>query len=131
MPYGDELSSSGTLGTERRYTGQRFDGGSGLYFYNARYYDANIGRFISADTIIPAMANPQAWNRYSYVANNSLRYTDESGHCFVLCAIGIAAGVGALVGSVSYGVQVAVDSEKTFRWGDWLKPRYLEQWPVG
>ena len=79
LPYGDERSSSGALGTERQFTGQRFDGGSGLYFYNARYYDPKIGRFISADTIIPAMANPQAWNRYAYVLNNPLRYTDPTG----------------------------------------------------
>ena len=81
LPYGDERSSSGTLGTERQFTGQRFDGGSGLYFYNARYYDANIGRFISADTIVPGLGNPQAWNRYSYVLNNPLRYTDVTGNC--------------------------------------------------
>ena len=79
LPYGDEQSSSGTLGTERRFTGQRFDGGSGLYFYNARYYDAQIGRFISADTIIPNPTNPQDFNRYTYVRNNPLRYTDPTG----------------------------------------------------
>ncbi|MDA1097154.1 MAG: RHS repeat-associated core domain-containing protein, partial [Chloroflexi bacterium] len=53
---------------------------SGLYFYNARYYDSGLGRFISADTVVPGIGNPQAWNRYSYVLNNPLRYTDPSGH---------------------------------------------------
>jgi hypothetical protein len=39
-----------------------------------------LARFISADTIVPDPANPQALNRYAYVLNNPLRYTDPSGH---------------------------------------------------
>ena len=46
----------------------------------ARWYDAQIGRWISADTIIPGFTNPQNLNRYSYVTNNALRYVDPSGH---------------------------------------------------
>ncbi|MFP4345125.1 MAG: RHS repeat-associated core domain-containing protein, partial [Anaerolineales bacterium] len=47
---------------------------------NARYYDPALGRFISADTIVPDPANPQSLNRYAYVYNNPLKYTDPSGH---------------------------------------------------
>ena len=54
--------------------------GTGLYYYNARYYDAGIGKFISADTMIQNTANPQFFNRYSYVTNNPLKYTDPSGY---------------------------------------------------
>ena len=61
------------------FTGQRFDQ-TGLYFYNARYYDATIGRFISPDSIVPDPLNPQSLNRYSYCLNNPLRYVDPSGH---------------------------------------------------
>ncbi|HSW57842.1 MAG TPA: RHS repeat-associated core domain-containing protein, partial [Dehalococcoidales bacterium] len=50
------------------------------YTYNARYYDPQIGRFISADTIVQSPANPQSFNRYSYCLNNPLKYTDPSGH---------------------------------------------------
>jgi len=32
---------------------------------NARYYDPTIARFISPDTIVPGIADPQAWNRYA------------------------------------------------------------------
>jgi hypothetical protein len=39
-----------------------------------------LGRFLSPDTIIPGAANPQAFNRYSYVLNNPLKYTDPTGH---------------------------------------------------
>jgi hypothetical protein len=39
-----------------------------------------MGRFISADTIVPNFANPQSLNRYSYCLNNPLKYIDPSGH---------------------------------------------------
>ncbi len=68
------------LQTAKRYTGQRFDDAIGLYYYNARYYDPALGRFAQADTIVPEPGNPQSLNRYSYVLNNALRYTDPSGY---------------------------------------------------
>ncbi len=54
-------------------------------YYNARYYDTTLGRFISADTMVPSAGDPQSLNRYSYVLNNPVRYTDPSGHC-PICA---------------------------------------------
>ncbi len=47
----------------------------------ARWYDPQLARWISADTIVPQASNPQGLNRYSYVYNNALRYIDPSGHC--------------------------------------------------
>jgi len=76
-PYGS--TRSGSVPTDKKFTGQRLDD-TGLYYYGARYYDASIGRFISADTIISNPFNPQAYNRYSYCLNNPLKYTDASGH---------------------------------------------------
>lgn len=50
-------------------------------FYNARWYDPQLGRFAQADTIIPLQTQgTQAWDRYAYVNNNPLKYTDPSGH---------------------------------------------------
>jgi RHS repeat-associated protein len=42
-----------------------------------------INHFVSADTVVPGYTNPQNLNRYSYVGNNPLRYTDPSGHMLV------------------------------------------------
>jgi RHS repeat-associated protein len=139
-----KVRSGGVSQTTMNYTGQKLDG-TGLLFYNARYYDPNIAKFVSADTIVPGTAgasggsaatlgydsnvalrpltvgfhetqfvsalneenrftqemgfyfqlgdkdkekakyqwgapNPQALNRYSYVLNNPIKYTDPTGH---------------------------------------------------
>ncbi len=70
-----------TVPTDFGFTGQRRDVSSGLMYYGARYYDAGLGRFVSADTIVPDIKSPQALNRYSYVFNNPIKYSDPTGHC--------------------------------------------------
>ncbi|MGB9873197.1 MAG: RHS repeat-associated core domain-containing protein, partial [Anaerolineae bacterium] len=71
---------SGLWSTDRRFTGQRWEPGLGLYDYRARFYDPALGRFLQPDPIVPEPGNPQALNRYGYVLNNPLRYTDPSGY---------------------------------------------------
>lgn len=51
-----------------------------LVYMGARMYSPKLGRFISPDTIIQAPENSQSLNRYSYVFNNPLSYTDPTGH---------------------------------------------------
>jgi len=80
FPWGEERYTSGSLFTDRRFTGQRWDGALELYDYRARYYDPALGRFTQPDTIVPEPGNPQALNRYAYALNNPLRYTDPTGH---------------------------------------------------
>jgi RHS repeat-associated protein len=79
-PYGVTRWSSGTLPTDYRFTGQREDAYIKLTIMGARWYDGQLGRWISPDTIIPDPANPQSFNRYSYVGNRPLNRTDLSGH---------------------------------------------------
>ncbi len=68
--------------TDRGFTGHEHLDGLGLIHMNARLYDPEIGRFLSPDTYIQAPHNSQNYNRYSYVLNNPLKYTDPSGHFF-------------------------------------------------
>ena len=75
-----DQASTGATPTDYLCTGQRLEAEIGLYFYNARFYDAKLGRFAQADTIIPGAGNVLALDRYAYVQNNPLRYTDPSGH---------------------------------------------------
>ena len=50
---------------------------------NARFYVGAIGRFASADTIVPDAANPQDFNRYTYGSNNPVKFNDPTGHYVV------------------------------------------------
>ncbi len=74
--------------TPATYTGQTRDAGTGLMYYGARWYDPALGRFISPDTIVPNLGDPQSLNRYSYVGNQPLKYTDPTGHEAICTAFG-------------------------------------------
>ncbi len=80
-PFGGIRTSEGTSPTDYGFTGQRFDASSLLMYYGARYYDPVLGRFTRADPMMADAWNPQGLNRYAYVYNNPVRYTDPSGHC--------------------------------------------------
>ena len=71
--------------TPRGYTTQEMLPDVGLIHMNGRIYDPFVGRFLSADPTVEAQYNPQNWNRYSYVGNNPLRFTDPTGYCFLGC----------------------------------------------
>jgi len=88
--FGTPRASTGNLQTDFTFTGQKFDQSDSLMYYGARYYDAQLGRFISADTMVPFTVEPQFLNRYSYTLNNPVRYTDPTGHCPCLIALPIA-----------------------------------------
>lgn len=52
----------------------------GIYHFGTRFYSPTLGRFLSADPIVPDPLSSQAFNRYSYGYNNPLRFTDPGGH---------------------------------------------------
>jgi RHS repeat-associated protein len=97
---------------------------TGLDYFGARYYSGALGRFTSPDEFTGGIVdpftgqpisqpgplpyaditNPQTLNKYAYVMNNPLRYTDPDGHIAVmddLVALGIAATV-AYIGYQGY-----------------------------
>ncbi len=76
--------------------------GLGLYYLGSRYYDANIGRFISPDDIgyLGANGDLNAYNLYAYCGNNPVMYSDPSGHLaistlIIIALIGCGAGFAA------------------------------------
>ena len=80
--FGSVRTTSGSLPTDYAFTGQKADSYIKLIQMGARWYDPEIGKFTQPDSIIPHPGNPQSFNRYSYVINNPLRYTDPTGHDF-------------------------------------------------
>ncbi|TDM00448.1 MAG: hypothetical protein C4K58_04375 [Flavobacteriaceae bacterium] len=97
-----------TLGiTDRGYTGHEHLQSVGLIHMNGRLYDPLLRRFLMPDNFVQDSSNSQNYNRYSYVMNNPLMYTDPSGEKFkdwlnksiknvakvVLAACVVAAGI--------------------------------------
>ena len=72
------LAFSTTL-TTRGFTGHEMLDPVGLVHMNGRVYDPELGRFLSADPFVQDVTNLQSWNRYAYVLNNPLSYTDPTG----------------------------------------------------
>ncbi len=66
--------------TNRGFTGHEHVDEMDLIHMNGRVYDPTLGRFLSADPHVQSPYNSQSYNRYSYVLNNPLKYTDPSGY---------------------------------------------------
>jgi RHS repeat-associated protein len=92
-PYGSSAYSTGSATIKYQYTGQEKDA-CGLMYYNARYYDPELGRFIQPDTMLDGL------NRYTYCGGNPIVYSDPSGHFIVELAIAIGAVAGMYLGGV-------------------------------
>ena len=77
-PYGAQIDS--TPDSESiAYTGKQHDDVTGLTYFGARYYDPEIGRFLSVDPVGFVESNPTSFNRYAYVNNNPYKYVDPDG----------------------------------------------------
>lgn len=94
---------NGTFLTERGYTSHEHLLGVGLIHMNGRLYDSLLRRFLNADENIQAPMNTQIYNKYGYVMNNPLIYTDLNGEWFGLDDL-IVAGVSFVIGYASHGI---------------------------
>jgi len=105
--YGNIISQTENITNDYTYTGKERDKDSGLYYYGARYYDPEIGRWLTKDlnqNMLPAMRhlrNAQKLSRYSYVLNNPMTLIDIWGLEGVPTA-GVG-GAGSTSGSGSAG----------------------------
>ncbi len=77
--FGETKSPDKSLDNDYKYNKKELDE-SELYYYGARYYNPELGRFTQADSLTGSLANPLSMNRYSYVENNPLTYIDPTGN---------------------------------------------------
>ena len=97
-PFGEEIASTGESDNFLKYTGREHDEESGLYYYRARYYDPEVGRFLTEDPI----GFDGGINFYTYVSNNPINNNDPTGHYAIIDDL-IFTGGGAAVGLLAQG----------------------------
>jgi RHS repeat-associated protein len=100
---------TGLVVLDRGYTGHEHLQGVNLIHMNGRLYDPVVHRFLQPDNFVSDPQNTQAFNRYSYVLNNPLKYSDASGELPVLVAAIIIGGIIGGAGYVAHAIKT----------GDW------------
>jgi RHS repeat-associated protein len=78
---------------DRGYTGHEHLHSIGIIHMNGRLYDPKLHRFLQPDNYVQDPTNTQNYNRYGYVMNNPLRYTDPSGELVEIAGATIIAAV--------------------------------------
>lgn len=116
-PDGTENTSSSFVGHKNpfRYRGYFFDEETGLYYLNARYYDPQVGRFISPDSLSvldTTRLQVNGLNLYMYCADNPIEKEDPSGRIALIIAAMVAgAVVGAAVGGLFGGLTALANNQ--------------------
>uniref|UniRef100_UPI003F6E49E6 RHS repeat domain-containing protein n=1 Tax=Dyadobacter sp. TaxID=1914288 RepID=UPI003F6E49E6 len=87
----------------RGFTGHEHLTNFNLINMNGRMYDPLVGRVLSVDNYVQDLYSTQGYNRYSYVMNNPLKYTDPSGEAFF-----IIPQIGFGKGGFSLGLEIGV-----------------------
>ena len=93
--------------TTRGFTGQEQMPAVCLINFNARIYDPAIGRFMSPDAVVATYYNVQNLNRFTYVGNNPLSFTDPSGNMTVAQIIGAVVAVAIIIAAPYIGYPTA------------------------
>ncbi|MEH2058171.1 MAG: RHS repeat-associated core domain-containing protein [Nostoc sp.] len=114
--YGRLLSSTGTSSNSYQFAGEQRDSLTGLDYLRARYYDADLGRFISKDSFAGFMDDPMSQNSYQYANANPVNFIDPTGHetmgdlsavfsiiGTLAASTGVGAGAGYLTGAALNG----------------------------
>jgi RHS repeat-associated protein len=76
-PFGKAILT--TPGAKDEFTGKKYRGVTDMYYFGARWYDAEAGRFAGVDPLLARPSNPQELNAYSYVLNDPLNLVDSTG----------------------------------------------------
>ncbi len=105
---------------DRGYTSHEHLAEVGLIHMNGRLYDPTLRSFLMPDNFIQQPENTQNYNRYAYVLNNPLMYTDPSGELGFLVAVGI----GMLVAATTY-TMTALLADVPFSVGGLLKATFI------
>lgn len=111
--FGNLTASTGNIVNPYRYTGREYDTATGLYYYRTRYYDAEVGRFLTRDIVKGDLLRPASLNSYSYVENNPVNLKDPKGKFVQFIPLLIRGGV--LIGKAYFFINNLIElSEAIF-----------------
>jgi len=106
-----DFNTASLLG--RGYTGHEHFATVGIIHMNGRVYDPQLKRFLSPDNFVQDPHNTQSYNRYGYVWNNPLKYTDPSGE-ELITAIIVGTVIGAMANTAVKAFQGEINSFRDF-----------------
>ena len=124
--WGKLLSTSGslafTLGKNNpfRYRGYVYDEETGFYYLQSRYYNPEVGRFISSDVLLSAGQGVLGHNAYAYCLNNPVNMSDNCGSYAEAIkpldgagggSLGIGLGIGALILTITSAITNIITSK--------------------
>ena len=119
---GNNLSSFVVL--DRGYTGHEHLQSVGLIHMNGRLYDAKLHRFLQPDNFVQEPYNTQNYNRYGYVLNNPLKYTDVTGELWGMGELASAVVIGAIIAATTY-TMTALLTTAPFTAGGLIKATFI------
>jgi len=109
-PYGSPAGSTQPINGPG-YSGHVSDLESQLIYMQARYYDPQVGRFLSTDPVSPTPGDMFLTNRYAYVNNNPIKNTDPSGKCiWDACVVETYVVAIAIAGVAAYTSKIILDN---------------------
>ena len=115
-----ENLDNSSLKNRKQFTGKEQDEGTNLYYFGARYYDSEIGRFVSVDPVVinlilvnkNLLQDPQSLNVYTYSRNNPIRLIDPTGNFWEEYSNKFSFGVYATDETIGNYERIALNMEK-------------------
>jgi RHS repeat-associated protein len=104
------------------FTGHEWDAETKLYYAKARYFDPQLGRFLTQDSYLGEIDDPPSLHRYFYANANPAKYVDSTGHfAHILAGAGFGALFGAGLNIARQTVAIAEGAQDGFEWGQLAK----------